>query len=56
LDFSRRLLTRAGFFSPSLDGGLPLFELFKPNLASGLQFFKRITDEEQLTCLFVEPK
>jgi hypothetical protein len=25
---SRKLLTRVGFFSPSLDGGLPLFELF----------------------------
>ena len=26
---SRRLVTRAGFFSPSLDGGLPLFELLR---------------------------
>jgi hypothetical protein len=31
---SRTLVTRAGFFSPSLDGGLPLFELFNP---SGVQ-------------------
>jgi hypothetical protein len=31
---SRRLLTRAGFFSPSLDGGLPLFELFNPSWRS----------------------
>src|ERR1019366_9084259 len=31
---SRRLVTRAGFFSPSLDGGLPLFELFKPSRRS----------------------
>src|SRR6202140_1666067 len=29
-DRSRKLDTRAGFFSPSLDGGLPLFELFNP--------------------------
>ena len=28
-DPSRRLFTRTGFFSPSLDGGLPLFELFE---------------------------
>ena len=34
LDFSRRLRTRAGLFSPSLDGGLPLFELFKPSRRS----------------------
>ena len=33
---SRRLLTRAGFFSPSLDGGLPLLLLFRPEPA--LQF------------------
>ena len=26
-------VTRAGFFSPSLDGGLPLFELFESELA-----------------------
>ncbi len=31
---SRRLVTRAGFFSPSLDGGLPLFELFNPSWRS----------------------
>ena len=31
---SRRLLTRPGFFSPSLDGGLPLFELFNPSRRS----------------------
>src|ERR1035438_8845103 len=31
---SRRLLTRAGFFSPSLDGGLALFELFNPSRRS----------------------
>ena len=33
-DRSRRLVTRAGFFSPSLDGGLPLFELFNPSWRS----------------------
>ena len=33
-DASRRLLTRAGFFSPSLEGGLPLFELFNPSWRS----------------------
>src|ERR1019366_8220863 len=33
-DCSRKLLTRAGFFSPSLDGGLPLFELFNPSRRS----------------------
>ena len=33
-DRSRRLVTRAGFFSPSLDGGLPLFELFNPSRRS----------------------
>jgi hypothetical protein len=31
---SRKLDTRAGFFSPSLDGGLPLFELFNPSRRS----------------------
>ena len=31
---SRRLVTRAGFFSPSLDEGLPLFELFNPSRRS----------------------
>ena len=31
---SRRLFTRTGFFSPSLDGGLPLFELFNPSRRS----------------------
>ena len=31
---SRRLLTRAGFFSPSLDGGLPLLLLFRPSRRS----------------------
>jgi hypothetical protein len=31
---SRRLLTRAGFFKPSLDGGLELFELFNPSRRS----------------------
>ena len=31
---SRRLLTRAGFFSPSLDGGLPLLLLFNPSRRS----------------------
>jgi len=31
---SRKLCTRAGFFSPSLDGGLPLFELFNPSRRS----------------------
>lgn len=31
---SRRLLTRGGFFSPSLDGGLPLLELFSPKRRS----------------------
>jgi hypothetical protein len=30
----RRLLTRGGFFSPSLDGGLPLLLLFKPRRRS----------------------
>jgi len=29
-----KLDPRAGFFSPSLDGGLPLFELFKPSRRS----------------------
>ena len=33
-DRSRKLDTRAGFFSPSLDGGLPLFELFNPRRRS----------------------
>ena len=33
-DPSRRLFTRTGFFSPSLDGGLPLFELFNPSRRS----------------------
>src|SRR4051812_4920755 len=33
-DDSRRLLTRGGFFSPSLDGGLPLFVLFSPSRRS----------------------
>ena len=31
---SRRLFTRTGFFSPSLDGGLSLFELFNPSRRS----------------------
>jgi hypothetical protein len=31
---SRRLDTRAGFFNPSLDGGLPLLELFRPSRRS----------------------
>jgi hypothetical protein len=30
LERSRRLRTRAGFFKPSLDGGLELLELLKP--------------------------
>jgi len=34
LEGSRRLLTRAGFFSPSLDGGLPLLLLFSPSRRS----------------------
>jgi hypothetical protein len=33
-DDSRRLLTRGGFFSPSLDGGLPLLLLFNPSRRS----------------------
>src|ERR1035437_6669634 len=33
-DGSRRLLTRGGFFSPSLDGGLPLLLLFSPSRRS----------------------
>jgi hypothetical protein len=33
-DRSRKLDTRAGFLSPSLDGGLPLFELFNPSRRS----------------------
>jgi hypothetical protein len=33
-DRSRKLDTRAGFLSPSLDGGLPLFELFNPRRRS----------------------
>jgi hypothetical protein len=33
-DGSRRLLTRGGFFSPSLDGGLPLLLLFSPRRRS----------------------
>ena len=31
---SRRLLTRGGFFNPSLDGGLPLLLLFSPRRRS----------------------
>ena len=31
---SRKLLTRGGLLSPSLDGGLPLFELFNPSRRS----------------------
>ena len=31
---SRKLLTRTGFFSPSLDGGLPLLLLFSPSRRS----------------------
>jgi hypothetical protein len=33
-DGSRRLLTRDGFFSPSLDGGLPRLRLFSPRRRS----------------------
>src|SRR5271170_8126387 len=33
-DGSRKLLTRTGFFSPSLDGGLPLLLLFRPRRRS----------------------
>jgi hypothetical protein len=33
-DSCRRLLTRAGFFIPSVDGGLSLFELFSPSRRS----------------------
>jgi hypothetical protein len=33
-DDLRRLLTRGGFFSPSLDGGLPLLLLFNPSRRS----------------------
>src|SRR5205823_7456809 len=33
-DGSRELLTRDGFLSPSLDGGLPLLELFNPSRRS----------------------
>src|SRR5271166_5843382 len=33
-DGTRRLLTRGGFFSPSLDGGLPLLLLFNPRRRS----------------------
>ena len=33
-DRSRKLDTRAGFFNPSLDGGLPLFELFNASRRS----------------------
>src|SRR5271157_3401165 len=33
-DGSRKLLTRGGFFSPSLDGGLPLLLLFNPSRRS----------------------
>ena len=41
-DRSRRLFTRAGFFSPSLDGGLPLFELSNPSRrsSSAIRAFK----------------
>src|ERR1019366_7302687 len=41
---SRRLLTRTGFFSPSLDGGLPLFELFNPSRrsSSAIRTFKAV--------------
>jgi hypothetical protein len=28
---SRKLVTRGGFLSPSLDGGLPVLELFNPS-------------------------
>ncbi len=40
--FSRRLRTRTGLFRPSLDGGLPLFELFKPSRrsSSAIRAFK----------------
>lgn len=31
---SRRLVTRTGFLNPSLDGGLPLLELFRPSRRS----------------------
>jgi hypothetical protein len=30
-DGSRKLLTRCGFFNPSLEGGLPLLLLFSAN-------------------------
>jgi hypothetical protein len=33
-DGSRELLVRGGFFSPSLEGGLPLFPLFSPSRRS----------------------
>jgi hypothetical protein len=33
-DGSRKLVTRGGFLSPSLDGGLPLLELFNPSRRS----------------------
>jgi hypothetical protein len=36
-DRSRKLDTRTGFLSPSLDGGLPLFELFNPSRRSRLE-------------------
>jgi hypothetical protein len=35
---SRRLLTRAGFFNPSLEGGLPLLLLFKRNCCGGITY------------------
>jgi hypothetical protein len=42
---SRVLLTRDGFLSPSLDGGLPLFELFRPSRrsSSAIRAFRAAT-------------
>jgi len=48
-DFSRKLRTREGFFSPSLDGGLPLFELFKPSRRSS-SAIRAFRDAISLAC------
>src|SRR5580692_11139943 len=40
-DLPRRLCVRGGFFSPSLDGGLLLFELFLFNRRSSSAIFSR---------------
>jgi hypothetical protein len=37
----RKLLTRGGFFRPSLAGGLPLLELFSPRPSVILRFLRQ---------------